>query len=42
MRDTRRERQRRRQREKQPPCKEPNVGLDPGAPGSLPELKADA
>ena len=27
-----------RQREKQ----EPNVGLDPGTPGSLPGLKADA
>ena len=30
MKDTERERQRQRQREKQAPCKEPNVGLDPG------------
>ena len=29
-----RERQRHRQREKQAPCREPNVGLDPGTPGS--------
>ena len=36
-----RERQRHRQREKQVPCREPDVGLDPGAPGSLPEPKAD-
>ena len=34
MRDTHRERQRHRQREKQAPCKEPNVGLDPRTPGS--------
>ena len=40
MRDT--ERQRHRQREKQAPCREPNVGLDPGTPGSHPEPKADA
>ena len=26
---------------KQAPCGEPNVGLDPGTPGSLPEPKAD-
>ena len=31
-----------REREKQAPCREPNVGLDPGTPGSHPELKADA
>ena len=31
-----------RQREKQAACREPDVGLDPGTPGSLPELKADA
>ena len=37
-----RERQRRRQREKQAPCKEPDVGLDPGTPGSHPEPKAEA
>ena len=27
-----------RRREKQAPCREPNVGLDPGSPGSHPEL----
>ena len=42
MRDTHRERQRHRQREKQAPCKEPNVGPDPGSPGSHPEPKANA
>ena len=42
MRDTERERQRHRQREKQAPCREPDVGLDPGSPGSGPEPKADA
>ena len=41
-RETERERQRHRQREKQFPCREPDVGLDPGTPGSLPELKAGA
>ena len=40
MRD--RERQRHRLREKQDPCREPDVGLDPRTPGSRPELKADA
>ena len=40
MRDT--ERQRYRQREKQTPCGDPDVGLEPGASGSRPELKADA
>ena len=40
--DTEKERQRRRQREKQAPCREPNVELDPGTPRSLPELKAGA
>ena len=39
MRNT--ERQRHRQ-EKQAPRREPHVGLDPGTPGSCPELKADA
>ena len=34
-RQSERERQRHRQREKQAPCREPNVGLDPGSPGSL-------
>ena len=42
MRDTEREKQRHRQREKQAPCREPDVGLDPGTPGWCPELKADA
>ena len=38
-----RERRRRpRQREKQPPCREPDMGLDPRTPGSQPEPKADA
>ena len=34
MRDTHTERQRHRQREKQDPYREPDVGLDPGTPGS--------
>ena len=42
MRDTQRERQRHRQREKQAPCREPNVGLDPGTPGPRPRPKAGA
>ena len=40
MRDTERERQRHRQREKQAPCREPDMGLDPGSPGSGPGLTA--
>ena len=40
MRDTEREGQRHRQREKQAPCRDPDVGLDPGTPGSCPEPKA--
>ncbi|CAD7690644.1 unnamed protein product [Nyctereutes procyonoides] len=36
------ERQRRRQREKQAPHREPDVGLDPGTPGSRPGPKAGA
>ena len=40
MRDTKR--QRHRQREKQTPCREPDVGLNPRTLGSLPEPKADA
>ncbi|XP_048962118.1 WD repeat, SAM and U-box domain-containing protein 1 isoform X2 [Canis lupus dingo] len=36
-----REMQRHRQREKQAPCREPDVGLDPGTPGSHPRPKAD-
>ena len=39
MRDTEREGQRYRQREKQGPCREPDVGLGPGSPGSDPGLK---
>ena len=34
MRDAQREGQRHRQREKQDPCREPDVGLDPGTLGS--------
>ena len=40
VRERERERQRHRQREKQAPCGEPDVGLDPGSPGSHPGLKA--
>ena len=39
-RERERERQRHRQREKQAPCREPDVGLDPGSLGSGPGLKA--
>ena len=39
MRDT--QRQRHRQREKEAPCGEPNVVLDPRTSGSHPEPKAD-
>ena len=39
-RERERERQRYRQKEKQAPCREPDVGLDPGSPGSYPRLKA--
>ena len=35
-------RRRHRQREKQTPCREPDVGLDPRTPGSRPEPKVDA
>ena len=42
MRDRERERQRHRQRKKQAPCREPDMGLNPGTPGSRPGLKADA
>ena len=38
---TERERQRNRQREKQAPPREPDVGLDPGSPGSHPRLQAE-
>ena len=30
------------QREKQAPCRQPDVGLDPGTPGSRPGPKAGA
>ena len=41
MKDTgERPRQRHRQRKKQALCREPDVGLDPGSPGSCPGLKA--
>ena len=36
------QRQRYRQWEKQASCREPNMGLDPGSPGSYPGLKAGA
>ena len=39
-RERERERQRHRQREKQAPHREPDVGLDPGFPGSHLGLKA--
>ena len=42
MRDTEQERQRHRQSENQAPCRKPDVGLDPGTPGTCPELKAGA
>ena len=38
--DIERERQRHRQREKQALCREPDVGLDPGSPGSCSGPKA--
>ena len=41
MRATERERQRYRQKEKQTPCNDPDVGLNPRTPESHPELKAD-
>ena len=37
-----RETQRHRRREKQAPCGEPDVGLDPGSPGSRPGPKTGA
>ena len=39
MRDREREGQRHRQREKQALCREPDMGLNPGSPGSGPGLK---
>ena len=41
-REREREGQRHRRSEKQAPCREPDVGLDPGSPGSRPGLKAGA
>ena len=41
MRDTETE-ERHRQREKQAPCREPEVGLNPGTPGLRTGPKADA
>ena len=38
--DREREADNTRQREKQAPCREPEVGLDPGSPGSRPGLQA--
>ena len=42
QREREREKQRHRQRGKQVPCREPDVGLDPGTPGSRPARKAGA
>ena len=42
MRDTETKRRRHRQREQQAPCREPDLGLDPGTLGSHPGPKADA
>ena len=39
-REERERRQRHSQREKQAPCREPDVGLNPGSLGSGPGLKA--
>ena len=41
-RERERERQRHRQREKRAPCREPDVGFDPGSPGSRSGPKAGA
>ena len=42
MRDRKRERQRHRQKEKAAPCRELDVGLDPGTRGSCLGPEADA
>ena len=42
MRDTERERQRHKQREKQPPCRELDVGVDPGASRTTPWVEGGA
>ena len=36
MRDTEREAETQAEREKQAPCREPDVGLNPGSPGAKP------
>ena len=42
MRDTEREAETQaEEEEKQAPCREPDVGLNSGSPGSHPEMKAD-
>ena len=41
-RERERERQKHRQREKQAPCRERDMGLNPGTLGSCPGLKAGA
>ena len=41
-RERERERQRHRRREKQAPCRDPDMGLDPGTTGSRPGPKAGA
>ena len=41
MRDTDRGREHKQREEKQAPCKEPDVGFNPGSLGSRPEPKAD-
>ena len=40
MKDTERKRKAETQREKQVPCTEPDVGLDPGSPGPHPRLQS--
>ena len=42
MRATEREAETQAEFEKQAPCREPDMGLDPGPPGSGPGLKAGA
>ena len=42
MRDTHGEAETQAEREKQAPCREPDMGLDPTTPGPLPGLKAGA
>ena len=37
-----RKRERHRQRERQAPCREPNVGLDPGSPGPMTRAEGSA